>query len=281
MSLIFWIMVLVIMITTIFNNVFKDGKKELVEEKETVYCNEGFKLKKEKCIKKTEVLMNKLSCKEGTLIKDTCRVKLVGEVVPKCPYNYTGYDGKCIRTINKPKVEKKTCEKGFKLEHGLCLKFVEKALKVYPNCKAGFSHIDLDKRYCYKSTYQKPCDEKDREMNNLCYKELNSLNPTTYNCPRGLFRLKDKCYEESRVKKITNCHELGMIEKTTVCEKVLEVPKENGCVKGMSYVDGECIKYEYKKPEVIKECKGEGLILEKNKCYLIEEEEPLKGRENE
>ena len=147
-------------------------------------------------------------CEEGTLNGQTCEVVATEEVSQTCDEGYKLTDGKCVKTTTTNAKATKSCSEGYTLSGSTCLskKTVEKVIEKY--CVESYTQHQESNGWYYQAL---------RVENGGCVIRICKDGPTEgcYEttaeakgrlvCPSGTKEVNNKCYKTSKVKTTYSC----------------------------------------------------------------------------
>lgn len=234
-------------------------EKELKDEK--LVCDDGIlNLDKKECVIKEEKEITYTCDKEASLNKDKCLTTTtkMATVTATCPAGsvnimlteFCGKDPKSAGFIEKP------CPAGtiFQKIYAGGVKYCYKSKRTYngthDNCGSNReSYLDTANAICYydgvKSETTPSCNHLSGThlYENKCYVTVEKI--MDYKCPEGYTKDNNKCYLYNKVDANKTC------------------PKDF-ILKGLS-----CVKETVSKPKEVTDCKGDNLLLIKDKCYGV------------
>ena len=207
------------------------------------------------CGKEEKEMAKEYYCEEGILNGANCEIRETEEVKQTCEDGYNLENGKCIKTTSINAKANQSCEAGYSLNGNTCLSNetydkVSSQECLLPKEYDIGEYTDVDGRVTQNNAYERDgecwynaCTDWD---NNICHGGVMKKYEftTITSCPSGTEEINGNCYKTSQVKTTYSC--------------------EKGILQG-----SKCVSTESKDPLNICETDGFSYNLEKQTCEKI------------
>ncbi len=160
--------------------------------------------------KKENVKQKEYYCEEGTLKGENCEVTETEEAVQTCNDGYKLTDGKCVKTTTTNAKATKSCSSGYTLSGSSCISKQASQKVIEHYCVQSYTQQKESNGWYYQAlrVENSSCVIRicRKGPNEDCY-VTNAEAKGRLVCPSGTKEIDGKCYKTSKVKTTYSCSE--------------------------------------------------------------------------